>query len=90
MSEAKAITDHKEIRKSIEARKGHPTAVHGTEGKDGQGILRVDLREPDDKLEPIACDDFFKTFDDRKLAFLPEDRTKDGAVRRFNKFVHPE
>ena len=90
MSEAKTTTDHKEIRKWIEDRKGHPTVVHGTEGKDGEGILRVDFREPDDKLEPIGWDDFFKTFDDRKLAFLHQDETKDGKPSRFNKFVHRE
>ena len=87
MSEAKTTTDHKEIRKWIEARKGHPTVVEGTAGKDGEGILRVDFRDPDPKLEEIGWDEFFKTFEDRKLAFLHQDKTKDGHESRFNKFV---
>ncbi len=88
MSEAKTTTDHKEIRRWIEQRKGRPTVVQGTEGKDGEGILRVDFREPDDKLEEITWDDFFHTFEDRKLAFLHQDKTADGHTSRFFKFVH--
>ncbi len=90
MSDAKTTTDHKEIRKWIEERKGRPTVVEGTESKDGEGILRVDFQAPDDKLEEISWDDFFKTFDDRKLAFLHQDKTKDGSTSRFFKFVHRE
>ena len=88
MSQAKTTTDHNEIRKWIETRKGRPTVVEGTQGKDGEGILRVDFREPDDKLEEISWDEFFKTFDDRKLAFLHQDKTADGHESRFFKFVH--
>ena len=88
MSETRTTTDHEEIRQWIEARKGHPTVVHGTAGNDAEGILRVDFREPDDKLEPIGWDEFFKTFEDRKLAFLHQDKTADGHTSRFCKFVH--
>ena len=90
MSEANTTTDHKVIRTWIEARKGRPTVVEGTEGKDGEGILRVDFREPDEGLEEVSWDEFFKTFEDRKLAFLHQDKTKDGKESRFNKFVHRE
>ena len=90
MSTAKTTTDHGEIKKWIESRQGRPTVVEGTAGKDGEGILRVDFREPDDKLEEIPWDEFFKTFDDRKLAFLHQDKTADGHVSRFFKFVHRE
>ena len=90
MSQAKTTTDHTEIKRWIEARKGRPTVVEGTQGKDGEGILRVDFREPDDKLEEIPWDEFFKTFDDRKLAFLHQDKTADGHESRFFKFVHRE
>ena len=90
MSSAKTTTDHKEIQKWIETRKGRPTVVQGTQGKDGEGILRVDFQEPDDKLEQIPWDEFFKTFEDRKLAFLHQDKTADGKESRFFKFVHRE
>jgi len=90
MSQAKTTTDHKEIKKWIEARKGRPTVVDGTQSKDGEGLLRIDFQEPDDKLDPISWDEFFKTFDDRKLAFLQQDKTADGKTSRFFKFVHRE
>ena len=35
----------------------------------------------------IEWDDFFQTFDERKLAFLYQDKTKDGGTSRFFKFV---
>jgi hypothetical protein len=90
MSQASTTTDHKAIRHWIEERKGRPSVVKGTEGRDGEGILRVDFREPDDKLETIDWDIFFETFEDRKLAFLHQDRTADGKVSRFFKFVRRE
>ncbi|GAC1346691.1 MAG: hypothetical protein NVSMB18_29590 [Acetobacteraceae bacterium] len=90
MSQAKTTTNHGEIKRWIEERQGRPTVVEGTQGGDGEGILRVDFREPDDKLEEISWDEFFKTFDDRKLAFLHQDETADGKPSRFFKFVKRE
>src|SRR5918998_447825 len=87
MSSGKTTTDHDEIRKWVEKRGGTPTVVKGTEGKDGEGILRIDFAEPDEKLEEIPWDEFFKTFEDRKLAFLHQDKTADGKESRFFKFV---
>ena len=88
MSQAETTIDHDVIRKWIEARQGRPTKVAGTESKDGEGILRIDFQEPDEKLEPINWDEFFDTFEDRKLAFLHQDKTADGKTSRFFKFVH--
>jgi hypothetical protein len=87
MSQAQQTLDHKQIQRWIEQRGGRPTKVKGTEGKDGEGILRVDFAEPDDKLEPIDWGEFFETFEDRKLAFLHQDRTADGKESRFFKYV---
>lgn len=90
MAQAATTTNHETIRKWIEERKGRPSVVKGTEGSDGEGILRVDFREPDDKLEEIPWDEFFETFEDRKLAFLHQDKTADGHVSRFFKFIRRE
>ena len=87
MAEARTTTNHDEIRKWVEARGGRPTVVKGTEGKDGEGLLRIDFAEPDDKLQPIDWETFFHTFDDRQLAFLHQDKTADGKQSRFFKFV---
>ena len=84
MSEATTTRDHDEIRKWAEARDGHPAKVD-TGGKGG--ILRIDFGEPEDNLTPIEWDEFFRIFDDRKLAFLYQDKTADGGQSRFNRFV---
>lgn len=88
MSSATTTTDHDAIRKWIEQRDGKPSKVTGTEDDQGEGILRVDFAEPDDKLEPISWEEFFETFEDRKLAFLHQDKTEGGEVSRFFKFVN--
>ena len=90
MSQASTTTDHGTIRRWIEERHGCPSVVKGTEGADGEGILRVDFRDPDHRLEDIPWDEFFETFEDRKLAFLHQDKTADGRVSRFFKFVRRE
>ena len=59
MSQAKTTTDHKEIRRWIEARGGHPSVVKDTEGRDGEGLLRVEFRHPE-KLEDVDWGVFFK------------------------------
>jgi len=84
MSEASKTTDHKTIRKWVEARGGRPSKVSGAE--DG-GILRIDFGEKEPNLEEVSWDEFFEIFDDRKLAFLHQDESENGKKSRFNKFV---
>ena len=84
MSDAKMTSDHAEIRKWIEERNGRPSRVKGA--KEG-GVLRIDFGKPEEALEEISWDDFFRIFDESKLAFLHQDKTADGKVSRFNKFV---
>ena len=88
MSQGETTTNHDTIREWAEQRGGRPTRVRGTEGKDGSGVLRFDFAEPDEKLEEIPWEEFFETFDDRELALLYQDKTADGHVSRFFKFVH--
>lgn len=81
---SETTTDHDTIRKWVEARGGHPARV---KGRGPGGILRVDFGEPEDSLEEISWDEFFKVFDDNDLAFLYQDKTHDGATSRFNKLI---
>lgn len=87
MAAGSTTTDHAVIRRWAEQRGGRPTVVKGTEGGDGEGILRFDFAEPDEKLDEIPWDEFFRTFEDRRLALLYQDRTEDGRISRFFKFV---
>lgn len=84
MGKAEATDNHDEIRNWAEARNGRPARVMGA--LDG-GILRIDFGEPDDKLEPISWEEFFRIFDHNKLLFLRQEKTADGNLSRFNKFV---
>ncbi|MCV0397213.1 MAG: hypothetical protein K5872_14735 [Rhizobiaceae bacterium] len=84
MTEARTTTDHDRIRSWIEERDGKPARV--AESGEG-GILRVDFDPSDEGLEPIGWDEFFRIFDENGLAFLHQDRTEDGSISRFNKFV---
>lgn len=84
---SETTTDHDTIRQWTESRQGRPARVRGTEDGRGEGILRIDFAEPDNKLEEISWEEFFETFDDHSLAFLHQDKTADGKPSRFFKFV---
>ena len=86
-SEAKQTTDHNEIRRWAEKHEGRPATVRNTEhAKEHAGILRIAFRD-EENLEEISWDDFFEKFDEAELAFLYQDKTKDGHESRFFKFV---
>jgi hypothetical protein len=91
MSELTKVTiDHDEIRRWAEARGGVPARVKGTaEESDDPGVLRIDfpVDGPDENLEPISWDEWFKKFDEKKLAFIYEERTASGEISYFNKLV---
>lgn len=80
-------TNHDVIRKWIEQRKGRPAAVRT---KGNGGLLRIDFGEKDEDLEEIDWDEFFEIFESSRLAFLHQEKTKDGMTSRFNKFVARE
>ncbi len=86
-AEAQTTTNHGVIRKWAADRGGKPATVKATEEDGHAGILRIDFDPPDAGLDRIGWDDFFSKFDESRLAFLHQDRTKDGKVSRFHKFV---
>ena len=86
-SEAQQTTDHNVIRTWAEARGGKPATVKATEEDGHAGILRIDFDPPDQGLDHISWDEFFDKFDEAGIAFLHQDKTKDGKLSRFHKFV---
>jgi len=90
MSESKTTTDHQEIQKWVEARGGQPAVVRGTEDiGESEGLLRISFSdESKDNLKAIGWDTFFESFEDKKLAFLYQDKTADNKESRFFKFVN--
>ncbi|WP_164101638.1 hypothetical protein [Candidatus Laterigemmans baculatus] len=93
MAAAERTTDHDTIRQWVEARKAVPATVKGTaEGDEEAGLLRIDFPDatPDPNLEPISWEDFFEKFEESRLAFLYQEKTDDGSLSRFCKFVSRE
>ena len=90
MSSASKTTDHKKIRKWAEERGGVPATVKRTKSDGEPGLLRIDFPEASQppEFEHIDWDDFFEKFDESNLAFLYQEKTADGKISRFNKFVH--
>lgn len=87
---AETTTDHDTIRAWAEKRKGVPASVEGTAGKDDDaGILRIEFPGVgrDEDLTEISWDQFFEKFEEKKLAFLYEDKSSDGQTSRFCKFI---
>ena len=82
--------DHDVIRRWAEERGGRPSDVEGTGEDGGAGVLRLDFQDPDDRLEEISWDAFFETFDRSDVDFLYQERTSDGEVSRFHKFVRKD
>jgi len=85
MSEAKQTSDHDTIRKWVEARGGRPAVIR-TKGRSG-GVLRIDYGDPEENLEEIDWDEFFRIFDESDLQFLYQEKTSEGKESRFSKFV---
>ncbi len=89
---SRVTTDHEEIRRWAEARGAQPAAVIRTERDDDLGILRLDFPgySGAGSLEQISWDEWFKQFDERKLALLYQEETAGGQKSNFNKIVSRE
>ena len=89
--DTKVTTDHDEIRKWVEKREGHPASVKNTErGNEEAGLLRIDFPgySGKDSLEEISWEEFFRKFEESNLAFLYQEKLKDGEESRFFRFVN--
>ena len=80
MSQATRTTDHGGIRRSAGARPSRQPAGRG-------GTLGLDFAEDDEKAEETRGEEFFKIFEDSKLALLLQDKAADGNESRLAKFV---
>ena len=88
---AQLTIDHEQIRNWVEERGGKPACVKGTSSGDSC-LLRIDFPggAGEESLEEMSWDQFFDVFDDRKLAFLYQDRKADGEPSTFNKLIDRE
>jgi hypothetical protein len=82
-------TDHEEIRRWVEEHGGKPARVRGTGNGDSAGVLRIDFPggSGEESLEHISWDDWFRTFDESRLAFLYQEEKASGEDSTFFKLV---
>jgi hypothetical protein len=73
---AEVTTDHNKIRKWAESKGGKPAAVDRTHKGGDVGIIRIMFpkapQSEHDALVEISWDEFFREFEERKLALLYE------------------
>lgn len=86
---SRATTDHEEIRRWAEERGAHPACVRKTGGKGDIGMIRLDFPgySGSRSLEQIGWEDFFRKFDENRLALVYEENTSRGQKSNFNKLV---
>ncbi len=85
-----ATTSHEVIRAWAEERGGVPATVPGTEHGDHLGVLRLDFGGDNDNLRKVSWDEWFRTFDVRKLNFLYQEERKDGNQSTFFRLESPD
>lgn len=85
-----ATTSHEVIRQWAEERNGIPATVEGTEHGDHLGVLRFDFGGENERLRHVSWDEWFATFDERKLNFLYQEERKDGNQSMFFRFESPD
>ncbi|HXG40946.1 MAG TPA: hypothetical protein VNJ28_08390 [Candidatus Limnocylindrales bacterium] len=79
---------HEVIRAWAAARDARPAIA--TRRGDRPGVLRFDFRGDGGRLEPVDWDEWFRTFDERKLVMLFQETTRDGRQSNFFRFDSPE
>lgn len=85
-----ATSSHEVIRQWAEERGGVPATVEGTEHDGRPGVLRFDFGGDSDRLRHVSWDDWFRTFDERKLNFLYQEERKDGNQSNFFRLESPD
>ena len=84
-------TDHEVIRRWAEARKAVPATVEGTGPGDTLGVLRFDFPGyGGESLTHIEWDEWFDTFDRRRLNFIYQQTLSDGGRSNFFQLESPD
>ncbi len=85
-----ATTHHEVIRQWAEARDAVPATVAGTEHGDHLGVLRFDFGGDDENLRHVTWEEWFDTFDGRRLNFIYQEQRSDGSRSNFFRLESPE
>lgn len=83
--------NHEVIRRWAEERGAAPATVPGTEHEGRPGVLRFDFPGYGGQdLQRIPWDDWFRTFDERRLNFLYQEHRSDGDESNFFRLENPD
>jgi hypothetical protein len=85
-----ATTHHEVIKQWAEARGGTPATVEGTEHGDHLGVLRFDFGGDNEKLRHVSWEEWFETFDARRLNFIYQEERSDGHQSTFFRTESPD
>ena len=85
------VTTHHEVIKAwAEERNATPATVPGTEHGDHLGVLRLDFGDDNDDLRHVSWDEWFDTFDARRLNFIYQEKRSDGHTSTFFRLESPD
>ncbi len=88
--ETLATRNHDVIRKWAEERGGQPSTIPGGDPESPR-VLRLNFPGfGGENLQPVEWDEWFSTFDDRKLVFLFQERLKNGNQSNFFRLDNPD
>jgi hypothetical protein len=85
-----ATTHHDVIKQWAEERGGQPATVEGTEHGDLLGVLRFDFGGDSENLRHVSWDEWFATFDARRLNFIYQEERSDGNQSTFFRLESPD
>jgi len=85
-----ATTHHDVIKRWAEERGGRPATVEGTEHGDHLGVLRFDFGGDNQNLRHVSWDEWFETFDARRLNFIYQEERSDGRQSTFFRLESPD
>src|SRR3954454_11985548 len=85
-----ATTHHQVIKQWAEERGGTPATVGGTEHGDHLGVLRFDFGGDNENLRHVTWEEWFDTFDARKLNFIYQEQRSDGNQSNFFRLESPD
>jgi len=84
-----ATSSHEVIRQWAEQRGAVPATVEGTEHGDHLGVLRFDFGGDSDRLRRVSWEEWFETFDARRLNFIYQEERSDGRQSNFFRLESP-
>lgn len=85
-------TNHEVIQRWARARKAKPATIAGTEREGRAGVLTFNFPgyKESERLRQITWDEWFRTFDERRLNLIYQEELRDGRQSNFFRTESPD